>query len=69
MNEITYKGFSAKISYSDEDELFIGRISGISDVVGFHGASMAELNAAFSEAVEDYLATCSRLGKKTAGNQ
>jgi hypothetical protein len=34
--------------------------AGISDVIGFHGESVAELKAAFEEAVEDYLATCKK---------
>ncbi len=63
MGMMTYKGYAARIDYSDEDESFIGRIAGIQDVVGFHGNSVAELKAAFEEAVEDYLATCSKLGR------
>lgn len=30
-------------------------------MVGFHGESVAQLRAAFEEAVEDYLATCRKL--------
>ena len=60
MSVMTYKGFLAKIEYSDEDELFIGRLAGIGDVVGFHGDSAAELKAAFIEAVDDYLETCKK---------
>lgn len=44
------------------DECFIGHIAGIRDVVGFHGESVAELRLAFEEAVDDYLATCAKLG-------
>lgn len=61
---MTYKGYLAKIDYSDEDELFNGRLAGIDDVIGFHGDSVSELKAAFIEAVEDYLDTCKKLGKK-----
>jgi predicted HicB family RNase H-like nuclease len=32
-------------------------------VIGFHGDSVAELRAAFEEAVDDYLATCKKLGR------
>jgi predicted HicB family RNase H-like nuclease len=58
-----HKGFAARVEYSEEDECFIGHIAGISDVIGFHGDSVAELRAAFVESVEDYLATCKKLGK------
>lgn len=61
MSLMTYKGYSAHVEYSDEDGCFIGHIAGIRDVVGFHGESVAELRAAFEEAVDDYLATCEKL--------
>jgi predicted HicB family RNase H-like nuclease len=63
MNAMTYKGYAAKIEYSDEDECFIGHIIGIQDIVGFHGDSVQALKNAFVEAVDDYLETC-RLVKK-----
>ncbi|GAB2956070.1 type II toxin-antitoxin system HicB family antitoxin [Aquaspirillum soli] len=63
MNLMTYKDYSARIEYSDEDGCFIGHIAGIRDVVGFHGESVAELRAAFEEAVDDYLVTCEKLNR------
>ena len=62
-NVMTYKGYSARIEYDDEDELFFGRLAGIRDGVSFHGDTVAELKAAFHEAVDDYVETCSRIGK------
>ena len=64
MNVMEHTGYLAKIDYSDEDELFTGRLAGIDDVIGFHGESVAELKAAFIEAVEDYVDTCKKLGRK-----
>lgn len=63
MNTMTYKGYAARIEYSDEDQCFIGHVAGINDVVGFHGESVAELRTAFEEAVEDYLTTCEKLNR------
>ncbi|MDD5385121.1 MAG: type II toxin-antitoxin system HicB family antitoxin [Gallionella sp.] len=63
MNTMTYKGYAARIEYSDEDTCFIGHIAGITDVIGFHADNVPELRAAFEEAVEDYLATCAKLGR------
>ena len=63
MNTMTYKGYAARIEYSDEDQCLIGHIAGINDVVGFHGDSVAELRTAFEEAVEDYLTTCEKLNR------
>jgi predicted HicB family RNase H-like nuclease len=56
-----YIGFAAKVEYSERDGCIIGHVAGIRDVIGFHGESVAELRAAFEEAVDDYLATCKKL--------
>ena len=61
---MSYKGYSARVEYDDEDGIFVGRIAGIRDSVGFHADSVAELREAFHEAVEDYLETCASIGKE-----
>lgn len=63
MNTMTYKNLAARVEYSEEDGCFVGHIAGIRDVIGFHGETVAELRAAFEEAVDDYLATCKKLGQ------
>jgi predicted HicB family RNase H-like nuclease len=62
-NTMSYKGYTARIDYSDEDGCFIGHLAGISDLVGFHGETVAELRAAFKDAVDDYLETSERLNR------
>jgi predicted HicB family RNase H-like nuclease len=61
---MSYKGYSARVEYDDEDGIFTGRIAGIRDGVGFHADSVAELREAFHEAAEDYIETCARIGKE-----
>jgi predicted HicB family RNase H-like nuclease len=63
MNTMRHRGYAARIEYSDEDRCFVGHIAGINDVVGFHAESVAELRAAFEEAVDDYLEACQKLGR------
>ena len=63
-NTMTFKGYSARIEYDDEDGIFTGRIAGIRDGVGFHADSVADLRKAFREAVDDYVETCARIGKE-----
>lgn len=63
MNTMTYKSYSARIEYSEEDGCFVGHIVGINDIVGFHGDTVADLRHAFEEAVDDYLETYERLGR------
>ncbi|MDH1007925.1 type II toxin-antitoxin system HicB family antitoxin [Pseudomonas nicosulfuronedens] len=64
MTPMKYQGYAARIEYSDDDGLFIGHVAGIRDVIGFLGESVGELREAFEEAVDDYLATCSKLGRE-----
>lgn len=64
MKTMKYRGYAARIEYSEEDGCFVGHIAGIRDIVGFHGESVAELRSAFEEAVDDYLETCAKLGKE-----
>ncbi|MDR2173785.1 MAG: type II toxin-antitoxin system HicB family antitoxin, partial [Burkholderiales bacterium] len=64
MNAMTYKGYAARVEYDAEDRIFVGHLAGIRDIVGFHGSSVDELEAAFHESVDDYLAACEKLGQK-----
>lgn len=64
MGPMTYKGYAAHIGYSDEDELLVGRIVGIRDIVTFHGESVNEIRDAFHEAVDFYLDTCAARGEQ-----
>ncbi len=63
MNTMTYRKYSARIDHDDEDRLFIGHVAGIRDVIGLHGESVEELEQAFHEAVDNYLAACGQLGQ------
>ena len=62
MNTMLYKGYNARIEFDDADRIFVGHLAGIRDIVGFHGSSVDELEAAFHEAVDDYLTHCDKLG-------
>lgn len=63
MKPMRYKGYSARIEYSDEDECFVGRVAGIRDILTFHGESVAEVRQAFEEALDFYLETCAKRGE------
>ncbi|MCQ1569724.1 type II toxin-antitoxin system HicB family antitoxin [Neorhizobium galegae] len=55
MNLREYKGQSGVIEFDAEDEIFVGHIAGIADLIGFHANTLAEAETAFHEAVDDYL--------------
>lgn len=63
-NVMNYKGYSARVEFDSEDEIFFGKIAGINDVVGFHADTVVGLKEAFHEAVDDYLETCATVGKE-----
>ena len=63
MSAMIYKGYAARIEFSEEDDCLVGHIAGIRDVVGFHGGSVSEVREAFGEAVEDYLEACRKMQK------
>ncbi len=57
MQQMTHRGYSARIEYSDEDVCLIGRVAGTQDIITFHGDSVAEIRRSFEEAVDFYLNT------------
>ncbi len=63
-NGMIYKGYAARVEFDDSDGIFVGRIAGIRDGVGFHADNVDGLRLAFHEAVEDYIETCAKIGKQ-----
>lgn len=61
---LRYKDYIATIHFDADDEIFVGRLIGINDVIGFHADTVGDLKIAFHEAVDDYIATCEKVGKK-----
>lgn len=57
-----YKGYFGSADVSIEDNLLHGRLLFIRDVVNYAADTPKDLEAAFQEAVDDYLATCEECG-------
>ena len=55
---MTYKGYCAKIEYSDEHGCLMGRVSDIRRSITFQGDSVEKIRQAFEEAVDFYLSDC-----------
>ncbi|MEX6508081.1 type II toxin-antitoxin system HicB family antitoxin [Jiella sp. M17.18] len=64
MSMLTYRGYTAKVDVDVDDDILVGRILGINDVIGFHADDPKSIRAAFQEAVDDYLDTCAKVGKE-----
>jgi predicted HicB family RNase H-like nuclease len=60
---LKYKDYQASLYYSEEDEVFHGKILGINDLVTFEGRNIKDLKNHFAQAVDDYLETCTKLGR------
>jgi len=63
-NTLSYKGYYGSVEFSDEDDVFFGRIIGINDRITYEGDSVKALRHDFEEAVDEYLETCAELGKE-----
>ena len=63
MNNMKYNGYVARIEYDEVDRIFVGHLAGIKDIVGFHGSTVDELEQAFHETVDNYLAICNETGR------
>ncbi len=53
MKTMTYRGYTAEIIYSGEDECFVGHVVDPGDdIIGFHGNTDEELRIAFENVVD-----------------
>ena len=52
MKTITYRGYTAEIIYSEEDECFVGDVVNIDDIICFPGDTDEELRDAFESVVD-----------------
>ena len=59
-----YKGYQGSVSYSDEDQVFFGRVMHIPALVSYEGTDVKSLRESFQEAVDDYLELCQEQGIK-----
>jgi len=62
MNSMQYKGYVARVEFDGRDNIFVGRVLGVRDIISFHADSVAELRAEFQAAMEDYLSDCAERG-------
>ena len=60
---MSYKGYYGSVEFSDEDNVFFGRIIGINDHITYEGDSVKSLRKDFNAAVDEYLNVCAELGK------
>jgi predicted HicB family RNase H-like nuclease len=62
-NVFEYKGYSGSIEASAEDRCLFGKILFITDLITYEAETIADLEAEFVAAVDDYLLTCKEIVK------
>lgn len=61
-NLLKHRGYYGSIEVSTDDHCLFGKLQFVRALVSYEGETVAELEAAFRDAVDDYLATCEQLG-------
>jgi len=58
---LEYKGYIGTVEA--EEGVFFGRVAGLRDVITFQGTTFAEVEQAFRDSIDDYLAFCGERGE------
>lgn len=64
MNTITYKNYIGTVNFSEEDGVFFGKVTGITDSISFEGDTVESLTTDFHAAVDEYLEFCKENDKE-----
>ena len=55
---LRYAGYEGRAEYDSAARRYHGQVSGLRDVITFHGSTLPDLRAAFQDSVDDYLEFC-----------
>ena len=59
---MNYKGYLGTVEYDDQAKIFHGDIINTRDVITFQGTTVKEIERAFKDSIDDYLAWCKEDG-------
>jgi predicted HicB family RNase H-like nuclease len=57
-----YKGYTARVDYDPEEEMLVGRVAHIRDVVTFYARDLETLEREFHTSVDEYISFCREQG-------
>ncbi|MEI8247500.1 MAG: type II toxin-antitoxin system HicB family antitoxin [Lentisphaerota bacterium] len=60
---MNYKGYTAKVEFDEEAEIFFGTVINTRDTITFQSENAHELKKEFELSVDDYLEFCKEQGK------
>ena len=61
-NVLEYRGYYGAVEYSATDNIFFGKVIGVSSLISFEGDSVQSLREDFEGAIDDYLEMCTEKG-------
>jgi predicted HicB family RNase H-like nuclease len=61
---MNYRGYIASMVFDRNDNIIVGRVVDIDDIITFHGESVGEFEANFHAVIDDYLAACEQTGAR-----
>ncbi len=63
-NTMQYKGYLGTVEFSEEDELFYGKVMGIRSLISYEGRTAHDLLSDFHHSIDEYLELCRAEGRK-----
>lgn len=63
-NTITYKGYVGSVEFSEEDNVFFGKVMGIRSLISYEGTNGKSLVKNFHDSIDEYLKDCEKLKKE-----
>ena len=61
---LEYRGYRGVVTFDDEAGLLHGEVVDTRDVITFQGSSVSDVQQAFKDSVDEYLAICSERGRE-----
>jgi predicted HicB family RNase H-like nuclease len=61
-NYLHYKGYIGSVEFSEEDNVFHGKVIGIKPLISFEGDTVIAIKEDFYHSVDEYLAFCAENG-------
>lgn len=61
MDVMEYKGYTGSIEFSEEDNVYFGKVIGIRSLISYEGENKEQLFENFKESVDDYRTLCEEI--------
>lgn len=59
-----YRGYVGSVNFSEEDDVFFGKIEGIEGLISYEDSTITELETVFKESVDSYIEDLANDGQR-----